>query len=58
MVTTKRLSIALVLTVAAATVALGHSQYVSRIPNGSVFRCDTCHTEHKSQQDFKNNGLK
>lgn len=58
MVKVKRLSIAFALVTAAATVALGHGQYVQRIPNGSVYSCDNCHKEHKFQQDFKNNGLK
>ena len=31
-------------------------QYVSRIPNGSVFSCDTCHTTSMFRMDFKNNG--
>jgi hypothetical protein len=54
----RRLSITLVLIVATATAALGHGQYVQRIPNGSVFSCRNCHNEHKFQLDFKNNGLK
>jgi hypothetical protein len=58
MVTMKRISTVLALILASATVALGHGSYVSRVPNGSAFSCDTCHTEKKFQKDFKDNDLK
>ncbi|UCH78550.1 MAG: hypothetical protein JSU81_00970 [Candidatus Coatesbacteria bacterium] len=54
----KRISTAMVLILASATVALAHGSYVRRVPNGSAFSCNTCHTEKKFQDDFKNNGLK
>jgi hypothetical protein len=41
-----------------ATLAFGKGSYVSKVPNGGVFSCDTCHKEKKMYVDFENNGLK
>jgi hypothetical protein len=58
MVAMKRISMVMVLMLALAAVALGHGSYVRRVPNGSAFSCNTCHSEEKFQRDFKENGLK
>ncbi len=42
----------------AVTAAFGYSSYVSKVPNGSVFSCQTCHKEKKFKADFANNGHK
>ncbi len=38
--------------------AFGYGSYVERIPNGTAFSCNTCHSEEKFLADFKAAGSK
>jgi hypothetical protein len=43
---------------AAAAAAFGYGSYVERIPNGTVFGCNTCHNQEEFLADFKAAGNK
>jgi hypothetical protein len=43
---------------AAPAATFGYESYVTKVPNGSAFRCATCHAEGKFKKDFKDNDLK
>lgn len=41
-----------------AAAAFAYESYVTKIPNGSAFSCNTCHKEKKFYADFKAAGNK
>ncbi|MCC7070920.1 MAG: hypothetical protein IT383_06345 [Deltaproteobacteria bacterium] len=45
-----------VITLAFAPAAIAHNSYVNDIPNGSDFRCETCHAPNGNYADFNTFG--